>query len=492
MKRYLVLLSAVSLCVAGVIRVPSQQPTIQAGLNAANTEDTVLVAPGFYSERITWPGRDGIVLLSEKGADSTAIDAGRAGRVLTMDAAVYTPATVVQGFRIANGQYTGGAAGIHCTGSPVFLGNQIVDNLALQTQAGGGAYADGAPLFAFNLVARDTAKCVGVAGFRYGGGIYCTGSGIFYQNVFMDNAVFDSACSGFRYGGALHLAGGTPLVFCNLFVRNAARMLDGSGFSYGGAVCVGNGAAAYIAGNTFAANVCAAHVTYGGAVYAPFGATVIKNNIIVQDSCLGSGSGGGLASDSVAMVFDYNDVWQNHPDDYYGCTAGLHALSSDPLFVTAPFGEYCLSQIAAGQPENSPCLDAGDTLLMTSPLNLDSLIHAWTTRTDSVPDAGAPDIGYHYAPAPPTGLAAGPKLRAVEPGLRIVPNPACGGQVWLAGMVGPSADVFDVTGRLVLKQPLWSHQGSALLDISRLSAGVYVLQTELEGHGAHGRLLVQR
>jgi len=492
MKRYVVLLSAISLSLAAVIRVPSQQPTIQAGLNAANAEDTVLVAPGFYSERITWPARDGIVLLSEKGADSTVIDAGRAGRALTMGATVYTQATVVQGFRIANGQCTGGSAGVYCTGAPAFLWNQIADNTSLQATTGGAVYADGAPLFAFNVIARDSLKVENSAGFRYGGGVYCTGSGVFYQNVFADNAVFDSACSGFRYGGALYLAGGTPLVFSNLFTRNAARMLDGSGFAYGGAVCVATSASACICANTFVGNLCAAHVTYGGAVYAPFGATVIRNNIIVQDSCLGSGSGGGLASDSVAMVFDYDDVWQNYPDDYYGCTAGSHTLSSDPLFVTAPFGNYCLSQIGAGQPENSPCLDAGDTLLMTSPLNLDSLIRVWTTRTDSVPDAGAPDIGYHYAPAPPTGITARPVLRRVEPSLTIVPNPACGGQVRLVGMVGRSVDTFDAMGRLVSKQPLSSHEGSALLDISRLSAGVYVLRTELDGRGSRGRLLVQR
>jgi hypothetical protein len=493
MRRYLVLLVAAGLSLAGVIRVPAQQPTIQAGLNAAAAGDTVLVAAGTYPERIAWPAVDGIALLSEKGADSTVIDGSRAGRVLTMNAAVYTQATLVRGFRIANGLQSGGAAGVMCRGTPVFLENQIVDNLSIQGTTGGGVYADGAPMFAFNTIARDSLYVENMAGFRYGGGVYCTGSGVFYQNVFTDNAVVDSSCSGFRYGGGLYLAGGSPVVFCNLFLRNAARMIDGSGFSYGGGVCVGDGVTAYVINNTFVGNVCAAHVTYGGGVYAPFGATAVKNNVVVQNRCEGSGGGGGLASDSVGMVFDYNDVWQNYPNDYYECTAGPHALSSDPLFVAAPFGDYCLSQIAAGQPENSPCLDAGDTLLMTAPLNLDSLVHAWTTRTDSVPDAGATDIGYHYAPWPATGIAA-PPSHGAEVNLRFVPNPARGRYVRLAGQVGSAVTVFDAAGRAVLRVPGLSDapDGSALLDISRLSAGTYSAVAGSTGDLRCGRFVVQR
>jgi hypothetical protein len=432
------------------------------------------------------------VLLSERGADSTVVDGSRAGRVLTMSAVTYTQATVVKGLTITNGQCSGGAAGVHCTGSPVFIGNRIVDNLALQTETGGGVYAQGAPLFAFNLVARDTLKVTNSAGFRYGGGIYCTGSGVFYQNVFMDNAVVDSACSGFRYGGALYLAGGSPLVFGNLFVRNAARMTDGSGFAYGGGVCAEHTSQAYIAYNTFVGNVCASHVPYGGAIYASLGAATVKNNILFRDSCLGSGGGGGIAGDSIAIVHDYNDVWENYPDDYYGCVAGPHALSSDPLFTAAPFGDYCLSQTAAGQPENSPCLDAGDTLLMTAPLNLDSLVHAWTTRTDSIADAGAPDMGYHYAPLPQTGVAAKHVLWSVTAGLLVVPNPASGRQVQLIGRHGPSAVVFDAMGRQVLVQPLSGAGGPAVLDVSALGAGVYVVRSESGGCDSRSRLVVQR
>ena len=41
---------------ATVINVPPEQPTIQAGIDAANNGDTVLVQPGSYVENIDYKG----------------------------------------------------------------------------------------------------------------------------------------------------------------------------------------------------------------------------------------------------------------------------------------------------------------------------------------------------------------------------------------------------------------------------------------------------
>jgi hypothetical protein len=49
--------------------------------------------------------------------------------------------------------------------------------------------------------------------------------------------------------------------------------------------------------------------------------------------------------------------------------------------------DHYLSQIAASQTADSPCVDAGDP---SSPMIIG------TTRTDHVQDSGVIDMGYHY------------------------------------------------------------------------------------------------
>ena len=71
-------------------------------------------------------------------------------------------------------------------------------------------------------------------------------------------------------------------------------------------------------------------------------------------------------------------------------------FDADPLFtnIAANQPAYYLSQLAAGQLEDSPCVDTGDYFTLSW---LESFVGSpLTTRTDLVEDAGAVDIGYHY------------------------------------------------------------------------------------------------
>jgi len=87
------------------IRVPEDQPTIQAGIDAASLGDTVLVAPDTYTGAgntdLDFGGIDR-VLRSREGAESTVIDCAGAARGVHFRNHE-TPASVVEGFTIRKG-----------------------------------------------------------------------------------------------------------------------------------------------------------------------------------------------------------------------------------------------------------------------------------------------------------------------------------------------------------------------------------------------------
>ncbi len=78
MKSLLNLIAVLGIAIsvsATTIHVPADQPTIQAGINAASNGDTVLVAPGTYYENVDSVGKP-VVLLSSDGAAVTTIIQG--------------------------------------------------------------------------------------------------------------------------------------------------------------------------------------------------------------------------------------------------------------------------------------------------------------------------------------------------------------------------------------------------------------------------------
>ena len=95
-----VLLFAFTPAEAQIIWVPDQQPTIQAAINAARSEDTIFVRPGVYFENIKFLGKS-VSVVSEKGFAVTTIDGGQQDSVVT-----YTGGErgVLAGFTIRNGK----------------------------------------------------------------------------------------------------------------------------------------------------------------------------------------------------------------------------------------------------------------------------------------------------------------------------------------------------------------------------------------------------
>jgi hypothetical protein len=78
---------------------------------------------------------------------------------------------------------------------------------------------------------------------------------------------------------------------------------------------------------------------------------------------------------------------------------GEWMVYSPPGFVNGAMGAYYLSNPESGDPEASPCIDAGNDAsgnICFSSGEETRCLSEYTTRTDGVVDAGMVDIGYHY------------------------------------------------------------------------------------------------
>src|SRR5262245_31652488 len=114
---------------AATIRVPADQPTIQAAINAASNGDVVQVARGTYIENIDFMGK-AIRVVSEQGPEVTIIDGNQAGSVVTFKSHE-TRDAVLSGFTLQNGMNTFDGGGILVSfASPTIVGNIITDNRA--------------------------------------------------------------------------------------------------------------------------------------------------------------------------------------------------------------------------------------------------------------------------------------------------------------------------------------------------------------------------
>jgi len=125
----------------------------------------------------------------------------------------------------------------------------------------------------------------------------------------------------------------------------------------------------------------------GGGMYDDDTGRATVTNCVLWGNSDSSGTGEAAQVYGAAAVVSHSCI--------QGCNdhcldPGDHNIGDDPLHVIGPLGDYYLSQIAAGQEHDSPCVDAGGDTAVN--LGLDLL----STRTDAVGDAEIVDMGYHY------------------------------------------------------------------------------------------------
>jgi predicted outer membrane repeat protein len=227
---------------AEILNVPNTYPTIQAGINASSTGDTVLVEPGTYPENINFNGKNIIVVsLYLTNPDTaiisqTIIDGGFSGSVVIFENDEDST-TVLQGFTLTNGFTMGGGGGIMCnsTSSPTLKNLRIISNIG---GVGGGLFCFGAtrPHLIDVLLENNSA-------INSGGGIYCEnnaeirmervtiysnvsnqdGGGIYLKNNVRANLidVTIEENTSVSFGGGLYSA-----ISCTLNLENVMIMLN--------------------------------------------------------------------------------------------------------------------------------------------------------------------------------------------------------------------------------------------------------------------------
>lgn len=430
--------------------------------SAANPA-VIRVAAGTYVENVTMGSH--VMLLGgyppgggerDPEANPTIIDGNAAGSVIWVES---KENVTIDGFTITNGRHDVNGGGIYCKrssptltdckitgnsagtwGAGLFMTDNchctvtrcfIADNTSDESAAGVVCHLESHPTFTDCVISGNTAA-------MYGGGLYCSYAG----NPTLMNCII-SENSAPRGGGAIHCGTEPYFVLANcLITKNTSNQ------HCGGIYMEGQGGSPTIMNCTFSGNDGNADgvgLSGAGAIwcYNWLNAPVIANCIFWGDSPYEFEEG--------LNYVTYSDV--------QGGYAGEGNIDDDPLFVSG----YYLSQTAAGQASDSPCVDAGSDTSLN--LGLDWL----TTRTDKAPDVGTVDLGYHYA------LAGQPPVAFID---SIEPNPAVQG----SGYVRFHGHGADSDGEVVAFE--WSSdlQGHVIAtsedfwtDSSGLKVGVHTI-----------------
>jgi hypothetical protein len=224
---------------ADIIHVPGDEPTIQAGINAASDGDEVVLAQGEYFENIDLLGK-AITVRSTDPIDpqvvaATIINGGEAGTVVTCDNGE-DPLTVLEGLTITHSK-GGMGIGIRISSSSPTVRRCVVsynESNSSSPFGGGMSVVNGSPqvlacTFHGNIASRG-------AGIHHSGGnLAVTGC------TFTNNLAWGMPA----YGGALCVAGGTVIVMGSTFTDNQAYD-----------ACAAEGGAIYGCGGTVELYVC--------------------------------------------------------------------------------------------------------------------------------------------------------------------------------------------------------------------------------------------
>ncbi len=376
-----VLLSSVSASAATLL-VPSQYPTIQAGIDAAVNGDTVLVAPGTYTgngNRSIDFGGKAIIVKSESGPDDCIIDC----QYYTCGFYFHSGETsdsVLNGFTITNGflWYAGG--GINCSrSSPTLSYCKFINNKAENGAAislGGGRSCP---------VIKNCDFINNKATLGKGGAICCGESTITSPTLINCRFIANESVGS---GGAIYFGSSTGDTITSPTLINC-RFIANKTAASGGAIYNSAGTGSATTSPTlinclFADNNA---LFSGGAIYnetstgsAKTAPVIINCTFSNNSAAIGGGiySKQGIMSSRVFVTVTNSILWCNLPQeiinesnatititysDIYGGWQGNGNIAADPCFMDSNSDYHLLS--------NSPCINTGDPNYVPEPNETD-------------------------------------------------------------------------------------------------------------------------
>ncbi|HPR17643.1 MAG TPA: PKD domain-containing protein [Candidatus Cloacimonadota bacterium] len=266
---------------ATIINVPADQPTIQAGIDAAVDADTVLVQPGTYVENINYNGKNitvaSLFLTTQDTTyiSQTVIDGNQSGSVVTFESAEDSTA-VLCGFNIENGNALNGG-GIYC----ISASNPIIENSVIFNNFASG---DGAGLFCHSseIILRNLA-IINNAVTYHGGGIYFCYSDVSLQNIILTGNTAQIDGGGIYYldtnielknvsiysnsaiqnGGGMYLNALSNDIITSFDSQNRCSIYsNNSGSGVGNDIYLESGNTAYVVVDTFSVFYSSDYYTY--------------------------------------------------------------------------------------------------------------------------------------------------------------------------------------------------------------------------------------
>ncbi len=370
-----------------IIKVPQNQPTIQAGIDNAVNGDVVLVSPGTYNEStISFDGK-AITVMSKDPLDPAVVAATivDCGSIINEYVFVFTSeenlSSVLAGFTITGGEGPGGGGifcgasssptiayniitgnsgqhggGINCfQSSPRILNNTIAENTA--SDDGGGIFLiASSPRIIKNTIKDNSVIVNGISttAWGQGGGICCLDdSAIIRNNSITGNSV--SGSPGKNVGGGIYCYQSTTTIVNNIISENSVTGTNSTAF--GGGICIENSSlSSIVVNNTITGNSASGG---GGGIHLTLGSDMTISNTILWDNYAPEGAEiwmGSVSQPSI-LTISYSNVsgvpTSVHIEPGSTVNRGPGNISADPFFITYQGLEYFLGQ-------GSPCIDAGD------------------------------------------------------------------------------------------------------------------------------------